>query len=130
MRGSFHAEWLLCWKGLLLSPVSGTLQEISFRFGASSGACWEPPLSVCVFQSVFKGKFLDFPEGLRPLFKDYYFVLDTIPGTAEKGRSFQREGNIQCVFRVGLMIARFFFFFNFFHFYIFSFQEHYLMLYI
>ena len=44
--------------------------------------------------------------------------------------SFQREGNIQCVFRVGLMIARFFFFFNFFHFYIFSFQEHYLMLYI
>ena len=131
MCGSFHGEWLLCWKGLSLSPVSGTWQEMSFPLVLLPGACWEPHLSVCVFQSVFKSKFLDFPEGLRPLFKDYYSVLDTIPGSAEKGSSFQREGNNKCVFRVGLMIACFlFFFFNFFHFYIFSFQEHYLMFYI
>jgi hypothetical protein len=103
---------------------------MSFPLVLLPGACWEPHLSVCVFQSVFKSKFLDFPEGLRPLFKDYYSVLDTIPGSAEKGSSFQREGNNKCVFRVGLMIACFLFFFNFFHFYIFSFQEHYLMFYI
>ena len=129
-HGGFCGERLLRWKGLSL--LCQAYSDCPFPLVLLPGARWEPHLSFSVFQSVFKCKFLDFPESLRPLFKDYYSVLDTIPATAEKGSSFQIEGSIQCIFRVGLMIARFFFFFffNFFHFYSFSFQEHYLILYI
>ena len=108
-HGGFCGERLLRWKGLSL--LCQACSDCPFPLVLLPGACWEPHLSFCVFQSVFKGKFLDFPESLRPLLKDYYSVLDTIPATAEKRSSFQREGDIQCIFRVGLMIARFFFFF-------------------
>ena len=90
-----------------LSFVRYLKVNVPFPLVLFPGACWEPHLSFCVFQSFFKDKFIGFPENLRPLFKNYYSRLETIPGTAGNEISFLRKDNIQCIIRVDLMIAHF-----------------------
>lgn len=93
-----------------LSFVRYLKANVPFPLVLFPDACWEPHLSFCVFQSFFNDKFIGFPENLRPLFKNYYSRLETIPGTAGNEISFLRKDNIQCIIRVDLMIAHYKFF--------------------